>query len=207
MHVIPVVVKSFYIYGGKMKLSKVVLGGAALGLITGICVSAIRFFGNCERTSKAGLYFLTMNGREHQTESAHTAYLKKYFCNRKKVNVMFLLGEKSGEIRKAVSRKLKNRWSLLWSDFSVCFLKNPSEIKMPDENSLLIVVLPPEKFGHDLFVSAYRKFEEIKTSAGDGNVRMIEMQRFYDEDEFSDDETVLNSVEMLIASADLNGWI
>ena len=55
-----------------MKLSKVVLGGAALGLITGICVSAIRFFGNCERTSKAGLYFLTMNGREHQTESAHT---------------------------------------------------------------------------------------------------------------------------------------
>lgn len=120
---------------------------------------------------------------------------------------MFLLGEKSGEIRKAVSRKLKNRWSLLWSDFSVCFLKNPSEIKMPDENSLLIVVLPPEKFGHDLFVSAYRKFEEIKTSAGDGNVRMIEMQRFYDEDEFSDDETVLNSVEMLIASTDLNGWI
>lgn len=38
--------------GGKMKLSKVVLGGAALGLITGICVSAIRFFGNCERTQK-----------------------------------------------------------------------------------------------------------------------------------------------------------
>ena len=36
---------------------------------------------------------------------------------------------------------------------------------------------------------------------------MIEMQRFYDEDEFSDDETVLNSVEMLIASAELNGWI
>lgn len=33
------------------------------------------------------------------------------------------------------------------------------------------------------------------------------MKRFYDENEFADDETVLNSVEMLIASADLNGWI
>lgn len=190
-----------------MKLSKVVLAGAALGLISGICVSAIRFFGNCERLSKEGLYFLAVNGKEHQTETAHTACLKEFFCNRKKVNVMFLLGEKSGEIRKAVSRKLKKRRSLLWFDFSFCFPKNLSKIKMPDESSLLVVVLPPEKFGHELFVSAYREFETIRNSFADGRVRMIEMQSFYDENEFADDETVLNSVEMLIASADLNGWI
>ena len=190
-----------------MKLSKVVLAGAALGLISGVCVSAIRFFGNCERMSKEALYFWAENGKEHQTETAHTACLKEYFCNRKKVNVLFLLGENSREIRKTVSRKLKKRRSLLWSELSFCFPKNLSKIKMPDERSLLVVVLPPEKFGHELFVSAYRKFEEIKTSAGDGNVRMIEMQSFYDENEFADDETVLNSVEMLIASADLNGWI
>ena len=188
-----------------MKLSNIIIAGASLGLIGGICVSAIRFLTDGGRMSRDCQYFL--NGREHQTESAHIACLKKYFCNRKKVNVMFLLGENSVEIRKTVSRKLKNRRSLFGADFSVCFLKNPSKIKMSDGNSLLVVVLPPEKFGHELFVSAYRKFEEIKTAAGDGNVRMIEMQRFYDEDEFSDDETVLNSVEMLIASADLNGWI
>lgn len=190
-----------------MKLSKVVLGEAALGLISGICVSAIRFFGNCERMSKEGLYFLTMNGREHQTETAHTACQKEYFCNRKKVNVLFLLGKNSHEIRKTVSRKLKKRRTLMWSELSFYFPKNLSKIKIPDKNSLLVVVLPPEKFGHELFVSAYREFETIKNSFSCATVRMIEMQRFYDENEFADDETVLNSVEMLIASTDLNGWI
>lgn len=190
-----------------MKLSKVVLAGVALGLISGICVSAIRFFGNCERMTKEGLYFLAANGKEHQTETAHIACLKEYFCNRKKVNVLFLLGENSSEIRRAVSRKLKKRRTLMWSEFSFCFPKKLSKIKMPDGKSLLVVVLPPEKFGHELFVSAYREFEAIRSSFADGTVRMIEMQRFYDENEFADDETVLNSVEMLIASANLNGWI
>lgn len=190
-----------------MKLSKVVLAGVALGLISGICISAIRFFGNCERMSKDGLYFWAVNGKEHQTETAHTACLKEFFCNRKKVNVLFLLGENSYEIKKTVIRKLKKRRTLMFSELSFCFPRNLSKIKMLDESSLLVVVLPPEKFGHELFVSAYREFETIRNSFADGRVRMIEMQSFYDENEFANDETVLNSVEMLIASADLNGWI